>query len=88
MKSLKDRVDAVKFQNSQTITWSDVKFVKAGFSSLSEVVGSLEQIEETFKLPRTKEQSAFGETMAYLKSSTALKVDEFQEWSDTYQSSK
>ena len=88
MKSLKDRVDAVKLRNSQIITWSDVEFIEASFSSLSAVVGSLEQIEETFKQPGTKEQSVFRETIAYLKSSTASKFAEFQEWSDTYQSSK
>ena len=85
MKSLKDRVDAVKLRNSQIITWSDVEFIEASFSSLSAVVGSLEQIEETFKQPGT---SVFRETIAYLKSSTASKFAEFQEWSDTYQSSK
>ena len=88
MKSLKDGVDAAKFRNSQIITWSDVKFIEASFSSLSEVVGSLQQIEETFKQPGTEERSVFIENIAYLKCSTASKVEEFLEWSATYHSSK
>ena len=88
MKRLKDGVDSVEFRISQIITWSDVEFIETSFSSLSAVVVSLQQIEETFKQPGTEEQSIFRETIAYLKSSIASKVEEFQEWLATYHSSK